>query len=271
MANLSGWLLASDIDGTALIEEIGVPPQNIEAVRRFIGEGGRFTFATGRSRESAYRVCRDFAVNAPMVVLNGSCVMDPQSGEFLIEHPMPPEIREATGEVLERMDRDHAVMLVTADKYWGVSRSAFGQRLCQRVLQTPICGIYDVKETIYKVLVISETPQEVPAMRQKLGEWYERDFTVVQSGETCVELLPKGVSKGSTLLEAAALIGVDRERIAAIGDNENDLEMLHVAALSAAPGSADEFVRRRVQKVLCPCMEGALAQLIEYLEEQTKE
>ena len=50
MGKFSGYLICSDYDGT--FATAGQPVQeNLEALRHFVENGGRFTLATGRSVE----------------------------------------------------------------------------------------------------------------------------------------------------------------------------------------------------------------------------
>ena len=45
---ISDFLVVSDMDGTLLRAGIGLPQQNVDAVRAFSEAGGHFTVATGR-------------------------------------------------------------------------------------------------------------------------------------------------------------------------------------------------------------------------------
>jgi hypothetical protein len=53
-----------------------------------------------------------------------------------------------------------------------------------------------------------------------------------------IDVIPRGCSKGSTLAEWAALRGIAREEILAIGDNHNDLEMLSFAGIPVVMGNS---------------------------------
>ena len=66
----------------------------------------------------------------------------------------------------------------------------------------------------------------------------------------------------------AETLGIRMENTVAIGDNENDFELLQAAAFSAAPADAAPAVRARVNRVLCCCMDGALGMLIDELIER---
>ncbi len=62
-------------------------------------------------------------------------------------------------------------------------------------------------------------------------EYESRDFAFL-------DVLRRGVTKGATLAEWAALRGIAREDVMAIGDNFNDREMLEFAGLPVVMGNA---------------------------------
>ena len=50
---LSGWLIASDIDGTLNDKKRRLPKRNFDAIQKFVYEyGGTFILSSGRSIES---------------------------------------------------------------------------------------------------------------------------------------------------------------------------------------------------------------------------
>jgi hypothetical protein len=52
-----------------------------------------------------------------------------------------------------------------------------------------------------------------------------------------LDVLPPGCSKGAALAEWAEKQGLRRDEILAIGDNHNDLEMLHFAGVPVVMGN----------------------------------
>jgi len=77
-----------------------------------------------------------------------------------------------------------------------------------------------------------------------------------------VMALPRGVTKGSGMRRAMALLGVRGRGCAAIGDAENDLDLLAGAALSGAVANAEPAVRAAVDYV---CRERYGAGVLEFV------
>ena len=266
MPTISDLLLCSDIDGTALRLSQGIPPQNIEAVRRFTALGGHFTFATGRVPEMAQKAVPFFAVNAPLILSNGAMICEPGSLRVLEEHKITEGVHEAARELIRRFDGRAAVIIADGDFYCPVSQSPESARISKThpMVRVAPCPVEESPESCHKFLILAEKPEHTAAIRAEVEDFSDR-FGVVVSGERLVELIPKGIDKGQGMLSVARMLGIRPENTVAIGDNENDRELLQAAGFSAAPGDAGPAVRSRVDLVLCPCMDGALAMLIDEL------
>ena len=75
----------------------------------------------------------------------------------------------------------------------------------------------------------------------------------------------KGKAEGLRFLEEA--YGIPAERVVAIGDAGNDVEMLRAAGLGVAMGQAQEPVQRLADRVIGDHDSDAIAELVEELFE----
>jgi len=76
---------------------------------------------------------------------------------------------------------------------------------------------------------------------------------------------PLGVSKWSGVVAFCALKGLDADRVLAIGDADNDIELLERASVAVAVADATPAVLERADRVLPPASEGGWADLLEVL------
>jgi soluble P-type ATPase len=74
-------------------------------------------------------------------------------------------------------------------------------------------------------------------------------LTAVLAEPDWIDVTAPGLSKATALEKVRANLGVDPARTVAIGDGENDLEMLRWAARGVAMGHASEVVRRAADEV----------------------
>jgi Cof subfamily protein (haloacid dehalogenase superfamily) len=85
----------------------------------------------------------------------------------------------------------------------------------------------------------------------------------VQSEPVYLEILPPGVSKGTALSAMLEALGIGAADTIAVGDNWNDVEMLEVAGLGVAMGSAPAGVRARADHVCGTAEEEGVREVIE--------
>ena len=82
-----------------------------------------------------------------------------------------------------------------------------------------------------------------------------------------LEILPKENSKGKALRRLCEILGIPPENSVAVGDYENDIEMITSAGIGAAVDNAQDSVKEAADIVLPSCEEDAIMHLICFLEE----
>lgn len=100
-------------------------------------------------------------------------------------------------------------------------------------------------------------------LESRILERYGEQLRLTHSGPGSFDLLPPGVHKAAGLQRLAARLGIAREQVVAVGDNDNDCEMLRWAGLGVAMGNADPAVQRCADRVTATNAEDGVARLIE--------
>ena len=112
-------------------------------------------------------------------------------------------------------------------------------------------------------------PEDVPVMEVMVKQENFSDVSFVRSSDIFLEMLPKGVTKGSALAEYRKLPGFEDFTFVSVGDFDNDIEMIREADLGACPANAEEDVKSASDLVLSrSCDEGAVAELIGHIIER---
>ena len=109
-------------------------------------------------------------------------------------------------------------------------------------------------------------PELVPQVESFVNAQGWDDVAFCRSSPFFLEMLPRGAQKGSGLVELAQIMGISVFQTVAIGDYYNDLEMLQQAGIAATVAAAPEDIKRICRLVVGECDNGAVADLIEYLE-----
>ena len=91
---LSGWLIASDIDGTLNDKRRRLPKRNFDAIHKFVYDyGGHFILSSGRSVESMRKHFNNLRLNTGYAVfINGAGVYDYSSEKILWMSPVNEKV-----------------------------------------------------------------------------------------------------------------------------------------------------------------------------------
>lgn len=255
MEKFDGYLICSDYDGTFATG--GVPiPENLEAVRYFIENGGRFTFATGRT--VAY--IRDKGllpyVNAPACLCNGSVVHDYDTGRFIWECRLSYTVERFLKAIEPKVHLISMLHVFTDADRGGIDCDDLSN-VDEEVLQAKaiklLCRFPD-----------ADSADEFKAFAMDLP-FFSSSY-ISKSWSIGVEFNAAGGTKGHALRFIKEYLGNIHTAIG-IGDNENDVPLMTCADIGVAAGNAVEEVKQAATWVVRPCVEGAVASLIEKLEQ----
>ena len=253
--------IATDVDGTLLSAGQDLHPITREAVLKAIDQCynssspnkiKHFFPATGKSRLGAIRSLGDVVgpllENCPGVYIQGLYCID-REGNVVFEKKLSPSVvREAEQLVQEcgvsicAYDGDD---LYTTDQT-GVVRSLsefYGEPTVQIILGRDGTAItLSEHESCYHKLLIMDEDVEMlkTVVRPKLEMLAEKHGVVVtQALPSMIELIPGGCSKAIGVHKLCEALGIDAEtELLALGDAENDAEMLEMASIGVAVGNA---------------------------------
>lgn len=258
-------LLVSDLDGTLIGRDGIIPPENIEAVHRFVDAGGCFTVATGRTVESARRFVDQLPVTAPVIVMNGSLMYDYAREKIIWDHPLPQNAKTLIGEVYEAFP-DIGIEVSSGRQLYVVNFSDIvREHIAYELMTSRECTMDTAPEVLHKALYATNPKRlhEVADFCRKQGG---QGVDYVFSTEIYYEMIPQGVNKGSTLTVLSEILGYNIDKTVAIGDYYNDIEFIQSAGLGVLAGNAPKDLFDMADLVVCDHAEGAVAHLIGILE-----
>lgn len=87
---------------------------------------------------------------------------------------------------------------------------------------------------------------------------------MVQSAKTYLDVMVHGSSKGQAMKRYVELTGIDIKNTIAIGDAQNDIDMIEYAGFGIAMGNAVDSVKKAADYVTTPHPEG-FKDMVEYL------
>ncbi|KAL4283736.1 hypothetical protein GQ457_16G001350 [Hibiscus cannabinus] len=240
-----------DMDGTLLNSKSQVSLTNARALKEASSRGLKIVIATGKARPAAISVLQmvDLAGidgiisdHTPGVFLQGLLVYGINGREIFKRNLDPNVCREAGDYSLE-----HKIPLV-----------AFCQDRCLTLFNHPLV---DTLHTVYhepkaeimpsvehmvaaadiQKLIFFDTAEGIATnLRPYWSKATGDHANVVQAVPDMLEIVPFGTSKGSGVKLLLDHLGVSSKEIMAIGDGENDMEMLELASLGVALSNGSE-------------------------------
>lgn len=266
MGKFDGMLLCTDLDDTLLTDNKQVSEKNRKAIDYFKSEGGLFTFSTGRVPMGARLILEYVVPNAPIVCFNGGGIYDFSENKMLWSRKLDSDAISAVEYVDRRLDFV-GIEICTEEKiYFSKINAKVREHQILEKLPDNDLDYHDIPEVWQKVLFMTEE-HELNTVRRTISESPFADkYTFVQSSPWYYELLPKNSTKGDGLIQLGELCGIDRSRIIAVGDNENDLEMVKMAGVGIAVENAIPIVKSSADYITADNNSDAIAKVIYDLE-----
>lgn len=261
-----GILLVSDMDGTLIKSDFSIPERNVAAVDRFIAEGGLFSLATGRMAESAGRYLHSLSTNAPCILMNGGAICDMNGRRDLWSVSIPESIAATVAKAIERFP-DVGVEIYRSEEVYIVNRSVWTDRhIVNEGFHFHAASLREMPGDGWQKFLFAGEQARLQEVEAFMDREKPEGVYFVYSSNCYFEGLPAGVSKGSALKRLARMLGISMSRTVAIGDYYNDEELVKTAGFGAAVRGAPQALLDAVQFVAGSCEDGAVADLIEYLE-----
>lgn len=240
-----------DLDGTLLNSKKRVGPRTKCAISRAMQSGIYVSIASGRCYPTIMAIAGELRLNGPIVTTNGAQIIDPASGQPLWESSLPP---------------DRLIPVLKALDGLGVTFSALGYDCCLYSGEDSF-GVYDDYSVYARGLGYPVTPierfapdfsnvAEYHVAKVLVGEnnagdckramAYVKDhfdFDLYFSSPVLLEIMPRGIDKGTGVVHAAELVGAASDEVAVFGDYDNDLSMFAAVGLPIAMGNARANVK----------------------------
>jgi len=255
-------LLVCDLDGTLLDHPPDLDPALVAGLKRASERGLIVSIATGRMPPGVNRYRDELGITAPMIFYNGALVRDHETGRDLMNLTLPRGILWQVHDVIAHAPVDP--LFYRDDQLYCLAES-FAARTYSEQQAVPLEVIDAPGDFLrlggfVKSLLIGH-PQSLPTVRANIQALVGDTARLVMTRSDYLEMIPPTASKGAALRFLAAHLGVPLEQVIAVGDQENDMEMIRAAGLGVAMPLAPEPVRQAAGRVAPPDDQGGLLAL----------
>lgn len=256
-------LIALDIDGTLTNSAGVISEKNRLAVRRAIESGIHVVLATGRGRIASRPIWRFLDLQGPAINYGGAMITDISTERALVLHELPPDVIREVLNFSNEVGIPAQIYVdetVISEKPSDAARGYVNRHKLTFVVDPDIR-----KKTFHNVpKVLAFAPLD---RSEELFLSYKQRFAgiaqVSRSSPGFIEINSLNVTKATALEELSGMLGVSREKIAAMGDNFLDIEMIQWAGLGVCVADGVQQAKDASDLIAPSSDEDAVAWLID--------
>ena len=242
-------LIAIDMDGTLLNEKKHIDKAQKEAIHEAIEAGIKIVLCTGRPLYGILPFYKELGLQEldqeGYVILNNGCSVHKTKDWELIEcAEITPDDMEHLYKFSEKYDINFT--LVDEKHYFNIGKKPTDELIMDAnfvfsditdiTLEEAKSGKYNIVKAMYL-----GNPKKMAEFHSNYENILKENYSEVLSQPYVYEVLPKGNNKGTGLKALVEKLGIKQEEVMAIGDGNNDVEMLEYANYGVAMGNATEL------------------------------
>ena len=278
-------MVAIDIDGTLLNSKSELTEKTIEVLREASKRGTYIVLTSGRMTKNVNEFCNKIGANKFLIAENGASIIDLQTGNTIYSKYLSKETVNKVLDVCESNSIYYMVytqdeLIVKNIKYMSLFFYKQNYNPNARIKQI-VAGrdyINNVNGNFTKLMICDEDRSVYKSICKELKKIDEIDITPVPhtsvkkiniDGEekeikySYADISAKGANKWTAIEFLANKLGIKKQEIIAIGDNINDLHMIHNAGLGVAMDNGSPYAKK-VANVVAPSNDKeGVAQIIE--------
>lgn len=237
-------LIVTDMDGTLLNGEHEISDENKNVLKKVADKGIKVAIATGRIYESTIKYARELDIKTPIICCNGALIKE-ENGNIIYISKIEYDLCANIIDILE--DYNIYYQCFTDDTIFTPYINEWLRKYqMQEDLNIKIIESDNIKEIIkgkdiLKFLIIESDLSLLSKVEKELKNI--KDIELTKSFFDNIEIMKKGVNKGSAVESLAKYLGVDKSEVITFGDNHNDLSMIMYAGMGVAMGNAEDIVK----------------------------
>lgn len=248
-------LIAFDMDGTLLNSQKKIDSETLEAIKRADEAGKIVALSTGRCMPELGEYLDSIKGLKYIIGDSGAYIREVATGKVIYKKSIAPEIiqnifNQTKGmDILFQIHSDEAV--VEKDKQSQMEHYQIG--VYRKLFDDVMKKVDDIRDyfkknnpSVYKLNLFSPDTDQRKILE---GMFVKLPIQMCHSEITSLECSPLGISKGTGLIKLCEYLNIPVRETIAVGDADNDIDILRTAGLSVAMGNGNDNVKK-IAKVI---------------------
>ncbi|MEZ0537802.1 Cof-type HAD-IIB family hydrolase [Caldicellulosiruptoraceae bacterium PP1] len=267
-------LVALDLDMTLLNKDKKISTENIKAVQEAYNNGIYIVLCSGRILKGVLHFAKLLSIDHPIIGCNGAIVKDIKHDKEIFFMGID---KNSCTDIFEICKKEEIYfhyytkntmiaceLNYSAKFYFEKNKELPEEDRVEIIINDDIEYLYNNPEGVSKFVITDNDPEKVDYVRSLIDK-NVKDIETTKSDINILEVMKKGVNKRKGLEKLCNYLGINREEVVAIGDNENDIEMIEFAGFGVAMGNAIDELKEKADFITSNYWEDGVAEAIRYV------
>lgn len=241
-------LVVTDIDGTIYTPEKGITNEVKHCIQNLTQKGVHVAIATGRTYGSAKWIADNVGIECPLICYQGGLVKTYEGNIIDVKYLNEKIAREIIEDFRKR--NIHLNVYIEDKLYVEEDDDYIKDYIGDKGIDYYKVDSFDELDfsKLNKMLAINYDSKFIDELIDELQKRYPQIYVVKSFAYFC-EIANKEATKGNAIKILADLYGITTDEVLAIGDNNNDIEMVETAGVGVAMGNGTEEIKKRADFV----------------------
>lgn len=264
-------LILSDIDETLIDQDHHIPKINVEKINEAKKRGIKFVLCTGRSPQYCANIMKELGIygceDEYIIGFNGALITNCKDFEPIYYDQIGYELAK---EIFEYGRKTHQCMIVfQRDQCFLFNPSPLEvKRKIKQDAHFEVMSDIDISflenQDVTKIVFSNPNERQLNKIKEDMMPILKGRVNITFSSRRYIEFNALNIDKGVGLKRLAKMLGIPMDMTMAIGDNENDVEMIQAAKIGVATRSATSNAKRHANYITThDYADGAVAEAID--------
>ena len=258
-------LFVTDYDGT-LGGLDGIHEETVRAIREYEKRGGKFVICTGRMFGNIRVVCERYDIADVVVSYQGARINERKSGNTIFADKIDNALAASVLTAIKDLPVKPAVL--STEKLYYTENSVY-TKWCKKTNAVDSVCVPDLAKCVaehkfdaLKINIICEGVN-ISEFIKEYGERYKNKLIVNSSGPILAEFINPAANKGASVRFLSKYYGIGYDKIIAVGDSTNDLELINGPWHGVAVGDGREELKQVADEITVPFADQPVKHLLE--------
>ncbi|MBQ6979234.1 MAG: Cof-type HAD-IIB family hydrolase [Clostridia bacterium] len=259
-------LMVSDFDGTLGTVPDVIDDETVDAIKKYTGRGGKFAIVTGRVNSSIMAICRKYNLDGIVISYQGSMIKDVKTDETLFVGGIG--IDDAI-EIVKKFQQEKVKVIIEVDDMLIYNEPSdyievYKKRLNGNVIyKKDLCAFIKEYGKIIQKINVNCTAEQSKTLTDKLNAEYKGKIIFNNGSPYIIEAINPSCSKGQAVRYLSRYYNIPYDKIIAVGDSTNDIELINGEWHGVCVGDGREELKKIADEITVPYKDKPIKTLLE--------